>query len=375
MPYSTITPLPADDAGGQNPAPGAGMDAGSGMGAAGQDRKDHTLADPNRQRVWDFVSRSPLSSLWDLQGIPCLTVIKRTMHSFIDDNLASRAAELGFYFVFALFPMLFSASALVGLVARSATEIYFRLLQYLSYVVPHDALSIVLDTFNQTAAQSSSGKITFGLVAAIWSASVGFSAIQDTLNTVYKVKETRPYWKARGQAMLVTVPLTLIVTLTLLAQFAGTWLAHLARRHVANPHAGLVYEIAIHLFWDAVTGALLTLLFAVIYYFAPDVKNKRWHWLSPGAAVGIALWFVASIGLKVYLHFFNSYPVTYGSLAAVIILLTWFYITGLMLLLGAEFNSEIEAAAAEARLKASGEIALGTTTDPRAPVAPRETTA
>jgi membrane protein len=227
-----------------------------------------------------------------------------------------------------------------------------------------------MDTFNQTTAQSTSGKLTFGFVAAIWSASVGFSAIQDTLNTVYKVRETRPYWKARGQAMLVTVPLSIIVTLTLFFLFAGTWLANEIRLHVANPHAGLVYGIVIHLFFDLLTLGMLTLLFAVIYYFAPDVKNKRWRWLSPGAALGIGLWFVASIGLRIYLHYFNSYPLTYGSLAAVIILLTWFYITGLMLLLGAEFNSEIEAAAAEARLKAAGAIPQATTTDPKAPIAP-----
>jgi membrane protein len=336
------------------------------------DRKDHTVSyiDPNRQRVWDFVSASPLRSLWDLQGNSLGTIVRRTFHSFNDDNLVSRAAELGFYFVFALFPMLFSASALVGLVARSATHLYVKLLQYLSMVVPSDALGIVLDTFNQTTAQSSSGKITFGFVAAIWSASVGFSAIQDTLNTVYKVRESRPYWKARGQAMLVTVPLSLIVTLTLFCLFAGTWLAHLTRQHVSNPRVGLVYAIAIHLFFDLLTLGMLTLLFAVIYYFAPDVKNKRWRWLSPGAALGIGLWFIGSIGLRVYLHYFNSYPLTYGSLAAVIILLTWFYITGLMLLLGAEYNSEIEAAAAESRLKAAGAIPLAATTDPKAPIAP-----
>jgi len=315
-------------------------------------RKDHTLTavDPARQEVWDFVSASPLRSLWDCQGTPFTTILKRTWVSFNDDNLVSRAAELGFYFVFALFPMLISASALVGLVAKSATGLYAKLLAYLAVVVPHEAFGLVLDTFNQTTAQSTPGKITFGFVAAIWSASVGFSAIQDTLNTVYKVKETRPYWKARGQAMLVTVPLSLIVTLTLGCLFAGTWLSHAVRRWVPNPHAGLVYGVIIHLFFDLATLALLALLFAVIYYFAPDIKNKLWRWLTPGAAIGIGCWFVASIGLRVYLYYFNSYALTYGSLGAVIILLTWFYLTGLMLLLGAEINSTIEAAAAERRL-------------------------
>jgi membrane protein len=333
---------------------------------APRDRKDHTVAhiDPDRQRVWDFVSESPLRSLWDLQGTPFGVIVRRTAHAFNEDNLISRAAELGFYFLFALFPMLLSASALLGLVARSANEMYARLLSYLAVMMPHDAFAMVLTTFNETSAQSTPGKITFGFVAAIWSASVGFSAIQDTLNTVYKVRETRPYWKARGQAMLVTVPLTLIVSLTLFCLFAGTWFSHLERHYIANAHAGLVYGIAIHVFFDLATMAALTMLFDVIYYFAPDVQHKCWRWLTPGSAIGIVCWFVASIGLRIYLHYFNSYSLTYGSLGAVIVLLTWFYITGLMLLLGAEVNSEIEAAAAERRLKEAGAIPQATTAEP-----------
>jgi membrane protein len=95
---------------------------------------------------------------------------------------------------------------------------------------------------------------------------------------------------------------------------------------------------------------LLSLLFAVIYYFAPDVKTSHWHWLTPGSAIGIIGWILASLGLRAYVHFFNNYTVAYGGLGAVIVLLTWFYLTGLMLLLGAEINSEIEAVAAAKRL-------------------------
>ena len=93
--------------------------------------------------------------------------------------------------------------------------------------------------------------------------------------------------------------------------------------------------------------SLLALSFAVIYYWAPGSKKRCWRWLTPGGAVGIAGWILASLGLRAYLHFFDSYTITYGSLGAVITLLTWFYITGLMLLVGAELNSQIEAAAAE----------------------------
>jgi membrane protein len=115
---------------------------------------------------------------------------------------------------------------------------------------------------------------------------------------------------------------------------------------------------------------LLSLFFAVIYYFAPDVKTSHWHWITPGAVVGIIGWLLASIGLRIYVHFFSNYSVTYGGLGAVIILLTWFYLTGLMLLLGAEINSEIEAVAAAARLLAQGQIAL---TSPAVPETSIET--
>ena len=306
--------------------------------------------DPRQQRIWAFVSASPLGSLWDLKGASPWFIAKRTFKSFLADNLLGRAAELGFYFLFALFPTLVSASSMLGLAARSASEIYNTLLAYLAVVIPPSAMGIVMDTFNQTTSASSRGKITFGLAAAIWSASVGFSAIQDTLNIVYKVPETRPYWKARGSAILVTTLLSFLVTGLLASMLGGDVLAHLATVHIYHHWLALIAVTLSRLVGWTVATALLAFIFAVIYFFAPDVKASRWHWLSPGAAIGIVAWLLASLGLRIYLHFFNNYSVTYGSLGAVIILLTWFYISGLMLLLGAEVNSEIEAAAAEKRL-------------------------
>ena len=244
---------------------------------------------PHRQRIWDTVANSPLKNLWSFQGISPKAVFKRTFTAFNDDNLVSRAAELGYYFLFALFPTLVCASAIVGLVARSAADVYLKLLQYLALVVPHDALALVLDTFNQTTAHSSAGKITFGLAAAIWSASVGFSAIQDTLNIVYKVKETRPYWKARGSAMLVTVLLAVIITLTLSCLLLGTVQLALCARPYRQP-ACRASQSASPRTSSSISSpaAMLILLFAVIYYYAPDIKNKVWRWLTPGATIGIA---------------------------------------------------------------------------------------
>ena len=343
-------------------------DAPAPVSGAPVDPKDHSVraTDPLKQRIWDHVVNSPIHNLWNFQGVAPWAIVKRTAHSFDEDNLLSRAAELGYYFLFALFPTLLSVSAIFGLVVRKG-DLYLKLLNYLSLVVPPDAFKIVLQTFNQTTMSATGGKLIFGLAAALWSASVGFSAIQDTLNIVYKVKETRPYWKVKGAAILVTVLLTAILVLILSSLAGGSWFSHELRSHL-SPHLGLAAGIAVHIVFDAIGAALLVLLFAVIYYFAPDLKNKHWRWFTPGSAIGIAGWFLASIILRVYLHYFNSYSVTYGSLGAVIILLTWFYITGLMLLIGAEINSEIEAAVAECKLKAAGVIPEHATSDAKAPI-------
>lgn len=319
--------------------------------------------DPRQQRAWDFVSRSPLRSLWDLQGIPIRVIAARTWKWFLADNLIGRSAELGFYFLFALFPTLFCASSILGLAAQSATSIYDHLLHYMSIVIPHAAMGTVLATFNETAAAATSGKLTFGIVAALWSASVGFSAIQDTLNTVYKVKETRSYLRARISAIGVTVVLAILVTLILASLLASDFFARLARLGIGHPLLAISVVSATRFVGWVIATALIMLFFAVIYYWAPDVKRRNWRWLTPGSAVGIAVWLLASVGFRIYVHYFNNFSVTYGSLGAVIILLMWFYITGLALLLGAEINSQIEAAAAERRLLAVQPAVVSTMAD------------
>jgi membrane protein len=300
--------------------------------------------------VWDYVSQSPLRSLWNLQGVPVKVVAARTWRAMLADNLLGRAAELGFFFLFALFPTLLSASSILGLAARSASTIYVRLLEYLALVVPTSALGMVLTTFEETTAHATRGKLTFGLIAAVWSASIGVSAIQDSMNMVYKVRDPRSYFHARVAAIGITVALSVLATLTLATMLGGDVFAVFARYRIASPFVGSVVAITGKtLAWIAAMG-LLALCFAVVYYWAPGVKAKQWRWLTPGGAVGILGWVLASLLLRAYLHFFNFYSLTYGSLGAVIILLMWFYISGFMLLLGAEINSEIEAAEAEMKL-------------------------
>lgn len=304
----------------------------------------------HERHIWELVSLSPSKNLWDLREVPLRYIVKKTWKAILEDKLFSRAAELGFYFLFSLFPILICASAILGLAARSAAHIYDRLLEYLSLVIPASALGTVLHTFNQTTASSTSGKVTFGLLAAIWSASMGISAVQETLDGVYKIQDRRSYIKARIQAIALTILLIFTVSLSLASMFGGDFVVGQVHQRMHLRLMSGATVILVRICGWILAACFLALSFAATYYWAPDLRKRQWHWITPGAALGIVGWLLASLAFRLYLHFFNTYSVTYGSLGAVIILLMWFYITGLMLLIGGEFNSELEAAAVAVRL-------------------------
>jgi membrane protein len=310
---------------------------------------DKTLPRHER-RIWETVFRAPLKSFWDLKDIPYNRVARRVWRGLFEDRVFGWSAELGFYFLFALFPTLICASSILGLVARSAHQFYGQLLGHLAIVIPTSAMGAVLKTFNETTSVATSGKVTFGLIAAIWSAAVGVSAIQETLDAVYKIEDRRSYLIARLQAIGLTILLIVMVSVGLGAMLAGDYFARVIGVQVHDTILRVAGIAAVRLVSWVLAGVLLALTFAVLYYWAPDC-NMRWHWITPGAVLGIVGWMLASLGFRLYLHYFNTYSVTYGSLGAVVILLMWFYITGLMLLIGAEVNSKIEAAAAERSLE------------------------
>ena len=315
--------------------------------------RDISHAETWEQNAWALVQSSPLHRMWDLRGIPLKDVAKRTWKGIDDDSLFGRASQLAYAFFAAIFPALIAVSSLMGLVAKSSGHLYFALLNKVGQLIPPSAFALVTDTFKQTTSASTPGKVTFGLVFALFSASVGISALQDTLNSVYRVKETRPFWRARAEAMGLTLVVAALVTVSLLVLFLGD----LGATHLQTMFRG-AYVLAVMLrglYW-IVASFLMMLSFEVMYSYCPDVQRRVWRWFTPGAFVGLMGWVVGSVALRVYLHYFNSYSVTYGSLGAVIILLLWFYLSGVMILLGGEVNSEIEHAVAEKKLANGAEM-------------------
>lgn len=298
--------------------------------------------------VWEHVSRSPLSSMWDLQGVPLKEVANCTWKSANDDSIFGRASQLAYSFFSAIFPGLIAVSALMGMVAQSSGHLYITMLTKLGALLPPAAFQIVLQTVQQTTKASTAGKVSFGLLFALISASFGVSAVQSTLDTVYKVTETRPFWKQQVEAVGITLLVAIIILLSVSVLLAGgiaaAWLHH---HRMVGAALAVMMQVAA---WT-IAGMLMVLAFQCLYYFCPDLKARRWHWFTPGALVGLLGWVIGSVGLRIYLHFFNTYSATYGSLGAVIILLLWFYITGLMILLGGEVNSEIEHAVAKRQIE------------------------
>ena len=285
-----------------------------------------------------------MPSLWKLGGLSWLQLAKRVWSEIQKDKVFGRAAELSYYFLLALFPFLIFLTSIIGLVLGSGTGTRHMLFNYLGRIMPPSAFQLIDSTMYEVSTASSGSKLSFGLLAALWAASNGLTAITDSLNTAYDLNESRPWWKQRLVSITLTIALSVLIIGALVLVVAGGKIAEsLAARYGFGPVFPLAWKI---IQWPVILACMI-LAFALIYYFAPDIREQAWKWLTPGAAIGVALWLLVSIAFRVYLHFFNSYSATYGSLGAVIILMLWLYFTGVAVLIGGEVNSEIENAAAQ----------------------------
>jgi membrane protein len=283
-------------------------------------------------------------SIWTLNGLSWKKMAARVWNEMNRDDVFGDAAKLAYYFLLALFPLLIFLTSAIGLIIGSGTGMRRTLFRYLARVMPSSAFQLIDSTMLEVTNSSSAGKLSFGLLLALWAASNGMGAITEALNTAYDVEETRPWWKRRLAAVLLTIGLSVLIISALALVIGGGRLAdYLAAVFGFSSAFTWTWRI---LQWPLALAFMLS-AFALIYYFAPDVRDQDWKWITPGSVIGVALWLFASFGLKGYLHFFNSYSTTYGSLGAVIILMLWLYLTGLAVLAGGEVNAEIENVAAE----------------------------
>ena len=282
-----------------------------------------------------------MRSVWRLEGVTWKAFAKRVWDQIVEDRVTGQAAQLAFYFVLAVFPLLLALTALLGFFLQSEAALRDTLQKYLSSVVP-DSVSGLLETaLHEVASGSSGGKLSIGFIATLWGASNGMAAIMRAFNIAYDVEEERAWWKQRLVAIGLTVGFLVLITGALALLVFGPALIHWMAEHFGFGSVFRVLGMALE--WVVLLG-FLVMAFNILYIYAPNIKHRRWHWLMPGTVAGIGLWLLASLGFKTYLHYFDRYSVTYGSIGAVIVLLLWFYWSGIAILIGAEVNSELEKA-------------------------------
>jgi len=267
-------------------------------------------------------------------------VLRRTASGLQRDNLTDWAAALTYYGVLAIFPALIAVVSILGLIGHSATQ---PLIENLGKVAPGPAKSIFTSAIeNIEHSQKSAGPIFIVSVAgALWAASGYVSAFMRASNSIYEVEEGRPVWK--------TLPLRLAVTVVMVILLAVSAIAVVLTGGLAKEVGKIlgVGSSAVNV-WDIAKWPVLLLIvsfmFALLYWASPNVKHPGFRWLSPGGILAVAAWVIASGAFAFYVASFSSYNKTYGALASVIVFLVWLWISNIAVLLGAEFNAELERA-------------------------------
>ena len=274
----------------------------------------------------------------DLKARSWFGVLKRTGKEFSEDNLTDWAAALTYYGVLSLFPALIVLVSILGLIGESATD---PLLENLDSVAPGPAQDIFTSAIENLQGSQGAAGVFFiiGILGAIWSASGYIAAFMRASNAIYDMPEGRPIWKTLPVRVGLTV---LLIVLSVISAVAVTLSGALAKE--AGNLLGLG-DTAVQV-WDIAKWPVLLLLvsfmFAVLYWAAPNVKQPGFRWISPGGVLAVIGWVIASAAFAFYVANFGSYNKTYGALGGVVTFLVWLWISNIAVLLGAELNAELE---------------------------------
>jgi len=263
-------------------------------------------------------------------------IAKRTAREVMADDLLNLAAQQAYYFFFALFPALLTFISIASFFPIE--NLVGQVVAVLGRFAPPAALTIITDQIAKISQSGHGGVLTLAFLLTIWSTSGAMVSIISTLNTAYDITEGRPLWKVRLIAMALTLGMAFFILVSIALVLVGPTLGE----HYANTlHMGAAFKWTWWVLQWPIVFALVATGIGLVYYFAPDAEQD-WIWITPGSVVATALWVLVSLGLKLYISYFDAYNETYGTLGGFIVLLTWFYLSGLAILVGAELNAEIE---------------------------------
>jgi membrane protein len=190
---------------------------------------------------------------------------------------------------------------------------------------------LIYTTVDEIGQNADGSKLSFGILTALWIASSGMGAISEALNAMYGVRESRPWWKVRLASVGLTIALAVLIISALLLILYGGEIGEAITKYFNQTKDFETFWIVAQV---PFVLAFVLLTFAMIYYFAPNLYDQKWYWITPGSIVGILLWLLVSFLFRIYLRYFDTYSATYGTLGAVIVLMLWFYLTGVAILIG-----------------------------------------
>lgn len=294
------------------------------------------MREENRiQRYRRLLNLRPSRSVLTGSRIFLGKVAYRVFDKLFEDEVFGRAAQLAYYWLFALFPLLIFLTALLAFLPIRKDWVYVS--GVLSDMLPPDAYSLVIKTLQEIINYPRGGLLSFSILIAIWVSSSGMDAIIVALNIAYDAPPTRSWWQERLLAIGLTFGLTIFILTALTLMFFGEEISH----RVANAYGfGEVFKSVWAWAQWPIVIFLVFLGLDLIYYFAPNIRH-RWNYFSPGAIFAVTLWLLVSFGFRLYVSRFANYNATYGTLGGVMILMLWFYLTGLAILIGGEINSVV----------------------------------
>src|SRR5215210_977863 len=269
----------------------------------------------------------------DLRDLVRFGTLKATVQEFIRDDALGLAAQLAYYLILAIFPFILFLVAVADAFSSSSPQFVTELFDYLRRLLPPQVFDLI-EVYTRNTLRNpdtAPGLLSVGILGTIWATSGAFSALINALNRAYDVQETRPFWKVKGIAILMTFGLSALILIGVLLLIAGPSIGRtLAEVFTLGDEFMAVWNIAR---WPAALLFMVATV-ALLFYFAPDA-DQPFRWITPGGFVGILLWVLASVAFNLYLSSdFNSYDKTYGSIGTVIILLLYLYISSLTILFG-----------------------------------------